>query len=239
MAAAGTDHLYLDARRLGEATLLARFPTVVAACRELGLDPVTHLLPVTPAAHYACGGVVTDMSGRTSLPGLYALGEVASTGVHGANRLASNSLLEGLVVARRLAALLAGDLPSHAAAATGDHATGGTLADPAARPALAGAAGRDAGVLRDPEAMSALLERLRLHLDEPAGAAPGRAAWEATNLHTITLTTVASALARHESRGCHRRTDVDGARELWRRHLTLRSTGADPARTRFTLEVQP
>jgi hypothetical protein len=94
----------LDARHLGEELLLAAFPTIVARCREAGIDPVTEPVPVAPAAHYASGGVRTDLDGRTDVPGLYACGEVACTGVHGANRLASNSLLEGLVFAARIGA---------------------------------------------------------------------------------------------------------------------------------------
>jgi aspartate oxidase len=95
----GDDHVLLDARHLGEDLLLSRFPTIVARCREAGVDPVVEPIPVAPAAHYASGGVRTDLDGRTDVPGLYACGEVACTGVHGANRLASNSLLEGLVFA--------------------------------------------------------------------------------------------------------------------------------------------
>src|SRR5690606_35580342 len=103
MRAAGTDDVWLDARHLGRAFLARRFPTILAACRAAGIDPATEPIPVAPAAHYASGGVRTDQRGRTSVPALYACGEVACTGVHGANRLASNSLLEGLVYARRIA----------------------------------------------------------------------------------------------------------------------------------------
>ena len=92
----------------------ARFPTITASCRAAGVDPATDLIPVAPAAHYASGGVRTDLHGRTTIPGLYACGEVACTGVHGANRLASNSLLEGLVFARRIADDIARDLPPQA-----------------------------------------------------------------------------------------------------------------------------
>ncbi|MFS1298890.1 L-aspartate oxidase [Streptosporangium longisporum] len=104
MRATGADHVYLDARHFGEEKWRTRFPTIHAVCREHGIDPVADLVPVAPAAHYASGGVRTDLHGRTSVPGLYACGEVACTGVHGANRLASNSLLEGLVFAARIAA---------------------------------------------------------------------------------------------------------------------------------------
>ena len=100
--------MYLDARHFGAPMWEQRFPTILAACRAHGIDPVTEPIPVAPAAHYASGGVRTDLRGRTTVPGLYACGEVACTGVHGANRLASNSLLEGLVFAERIAADIAG-----------------------------------------------------------------------------------------------------------------------------------
>ncbi|MEV6139726.1 L-aspartate oxidase [Nocardia sp. NPDC051990] len=99
MRALGTDHVYLDARAIDQ--FPQRFPTITASCLAAGIDPHTDLIPVAPAAHYQCGGVVTDTHGRTAVPGLYAAGEVARTGLHGANRLASNSLLEGLVVGER------------------------------------------------------------------------------------------------------------------------------------------
>ncbi|MFE0038642.1 L-aspartate oxidase [Streptomyces sp. NPDC059015] len=103
----GVDHMFLDARHFGAEMWENRFPTILAACRAHGIDPVTEPIPVAPAAHYASGGVRTDLHGRTTVPGLYACGEVACTGVHGANRLASNSLLEGLVFAERIARTIA------------------------------------------------------------------------------------------------------------------------------------
>jgi L-aspartate oxidase len=104
MRETGTEHMYLDGRHFGARMWEERFPTILASCRSHGIDPVTELIPVAPAAHYASGGVRADLNGHTSVPGLYACGEVACTGVHGANRLASNSLLEGLVFAERIAA---------------------------------------------------------------------------------------------------------------------------------------
>ena len=97
----GREHLWLDAT--GLEAFGARFPTITASLADIGLDPSRDWLPIAPAAHYLSGGVVTDLSGATALPGLWAAGEVACTGVHGANRLASNSLLEGMVFGARLA----------------------------------------------------------------------------------------------------------------------------------------
>ncbi|UQA93924.1 L-aspartate oxidase [Streptomyces halobius] len=114
----GVDHMYLDARHFGAEMWERRFPTILAACRAHGIDPVTRPIPVAPAAHYASGGVRTDLHGRTTVPGLYACGEVACTGVHGANRLASNSLLEGLVFAERIAADIAARPAPDASATT-------------------------------------------------------------------------------------------------------------------------
>ena len=111
MRETGAEHVWLDARGFGAEKWERRFPTILATCRSHGVDPVTELIPVGPACHYASGGVATDLHGQSSVPGLFACGEVACSGVHGANRLASNSLLEGLVFSRRIAAHLAAGLP--------------------------------------------------------------------------------------------------------------------------------
>ena len=142
----GDEHVLLDARHLGEELLLRRFPTIVARCREAGVDPVVEPIPVSPAAHYASGGVRTDLDGRTDVPGLYACGEVACTGVHGANRLASNSLLEGLVFAARIGADLARSLPPQGEP---ERLTGpSVLLDPSVRAELGVAMTLGAGVVR-------------------------------------------------------------------------------------------
>ncbi|WP_299562513.1 L-aspartate oxidase [uncultured Mycolicibacterium sp.] len=200
MRATGTDHVLLDARGIPD--FAARFPTVTAACRAAGIDPVREPVPVTPGAHYSCGGVRTDAFGRTALPGLFAAGEVARTGMHGANRLASNSLLEGLVVGGRAGAAAA----AHAAE-TG--AVTAAPAEPPVRPVLPRAVlqqamGRDAGVLRDADGLARLAALL-------ADAAPRRlttaADAEDAALTATARALVLAALHRTESRGCHHRAD--------------------------------
>jgi L-aspartate oxidase len=216
------DHLWLDATALGRATLERDFPTVAGLCRARGIDPATEPIPVAPGAHYACGGIRASMDGRTSVTGLYAVGEAASTGVHGANRLASNSLTEALITGRHAGELLGRDLPEPAARLTLPH--GGPGVDPAVRPALAAAMSRHAGVARDREG----LERLRLALGRagPAGPRLDLAAAEAANLHAVSVLVATAALARTESRGCHRWRDAPLATPYGRaRHTVLR---ADP-----------
>ena len=226
----GTAHMYLDARHFGAEMWEHRFPTILAACRSHGIDPVTDPIPVAPAAHYASGGVRTDLRGRTTVPGLYACGEVACTGVHGANRLASNSLLEGLVFAERIAA----DIAEH-----GPHREGArqeaaapkvlTLLAPEVRREIQRIMTRDAGVLRSATSLTAAsdaLEALRQDAEEERKAAePGVDSWETTNLLCVARVLAAAALAREETRGCHWREDrPDRDDERWRRHLVVRLT---------------
>jgi L-aspartate oxidase len=213
-------HLWLDATSLGRAALERGFPTVTALCRARGIDPATEPIPVAPGAHYACGGIRAGLDGRTSVTGLYAVGEAASTGVHGANRLASNSLTEALITGRRTGELLGRELPAAAGGLRPPAAGRGV--DPAVRPALASAMSRYAGVTRD----RGDLRHLRRELDQ-APPAPGGsldlATAEATNLHAVSVLVAMAALARAESRGCHRWRDVPPAVPAGRaRHTVLR-----------------
>ncbi|WP_345982441.1 L-aspartate oxidase [Streptomyces sp. DSS69] len=231
----GTEHMYLDARHFGARMWEQRFPTILAACRTHGIDPVTQPVPVAPAAHYASGGIRTDLRGRTTVPGLYACGEVACTGVHGANRLASNSLLEGLVFAERIAADIAETRPPRTepveAASEGGHAPVPLLA-PEARTAIQRTMTRGAGVLRSAGSLATAAEELEaLHRSaaadadaaDPKDAVPGVDAWEVTNLLLVSRVLVAAAREREETRGCHWREDrPDRDDAHWRRHLVVR-----------------
>ena len=201
----GSDHLWLDATSIDG--FEARFPTIWRASRTVGLDPHRDWLPVAPAAHYLCGGVCTDLDGATVLPGLWACGEAACSGVHGANRLASNSLLDGLVFARRtIDAIARGkDEPDENGVLRGVEsdlpgAVPATRADtPVAREELQRLMTREAGVLRD----AASLERAATKLTTMAGAADP----EVRNLVTVSRSLVDAARARTESRGTHTRLD--------------------------------
>ena len=238
LAEQGGDHVWLDATGLDR--FAARFPTITAALAEAGLDPAHDWLPVAPAAHYLCGGIVADLDGASSLPGLWVAGEAACNGVHGANRLASNSLLDGMVFGPRVVEAVAdgrdGPRPTGAMRSV--------LGDPVAdavpgRPVVLGpvevrpgSVNGDAGGRLDPAAARARLQRamtagagvLRSEGSlADAGAvaddvlasvlaapAPGTAAHALANLATVARAMVLAARERRESRGAHARTDFPG-----------------------------
>jgi len=228
------DHVFLDATHLGE-RFYERFPTITEACRRLGIDPARERIPVAPAAHYSCGGVPAGLDGSTRLAGLFAVGEVSRTGVHGANRLASNSLTEGVVAGTQLGRDLAWELPDPVVTLDDPVPGDAGLVDPAARVEVRSAMSRHVGVLRSAESLDAAAAAIDGVLAASAlpevPVSPSLAAFEATNIATVARAMVAAASARHESRGCHRRTDFPEPREEWRRHLdvTLLTRGLDVA----------
>jgi L-aspartate oxidase len=221
-----TEYVYLDMTAKKQEFLQKRFPRIYETCLSYGLDLASDLAPVCPAAHYMMGGVKTDLWGRTSLPGLYAAGETAATGVHGANRLASNSLLEGLVFGARAGQAMIKDAPvkkRSGAALPGSPAPkpGNSANSPTAKPgakvearnsvAMALEKIRDVmwkqvGILRSGKELSAAVEKLG-GIELPSCEKPGRAEKELQNLHSLALLIARSALAREESRGSHYRSD--------------------------------
>src|SRR6476646_999098 len=217
MLETGHPHMWLDARHLGREFWERRFPTILATCRSHGVDPVTELIPVAPACHYASGGVRTDLWGRTDVPGLYATGEVACSGVHGANRLASNSLLEGLVFSRRIAEVLPGELRDWADPVADVRPEG--LVSGERRRSMQETMTTRVGVLRN----AAGLAEAALMLDKVAGAAAeevSQEAWETTNLLTISAALAGAAALREETRGSHWREDFpERDDELWAGHF--------------------
>jgi len=211
--------VYLDARKLGR-TFARRFPGIFALCAARGIDPRKDLIPVTPAAHYMMGGVVTDLHGRSSMARLWACGEVARTGVHGANRLASNSLLEGLVFAERVARDVSlsrklADVPKGSAwkvPPLADRGAAQVAADDvrAVMWDYAGIARTAAGLRTARERLAEIESRL------PVGAT------EETNMVETARLVVEAALMRRESRGGHYRADYPRAKSTWRgKHIEL------------------
>jgi len=214
-----TGGVFLDLRPVPN--LETRFPTVVAQARALGFDPLKEPIPVAPAAHYAMGGVKTDLFGYTGIPGLYAAGEVASTGFHGANRLASNSLLEGLVMGERAALAALEDL----AFPQGAEPLPSLAADPEALLALKAWMERAAGVLRSGKRLEEALRFAEgLPLREVAPERAIRPSLEAAHQVLLARLLLRMALLREESRGAHFREDFpQEAEEAY--HLEARGEG--------------
>jgi len=218
-------HVFLDMTKMSEEFLKKRFPRIYETCASFGLDLATDVAPVCPAAHFMMGGVKTDLWGRTSLAGLYAAGETAATGVHGANRLASNSLLEGLVFGARAGQAMIKDAPvgkRSGAALPGSPApspgnSSAAQKDPpkaVSKPSAVGATlmkirdvmWREVGMLRSGKELADAIKQLQ-SLEFPKSQKPAREAQELRNLHTMALLIARSGLAREESRGSHYRSD--------------------------------
>jgi L-aspartate oxidase len=200
----GSDHVWLDATGVAPDLLRRRFPTVLASCARIGVDMLSEQIPVAPAEHFLCGGVRTDRNGATDVPGLYAVGEVAATGVHGANRLASNSLLEGLVFGRRVATALTLELPAADHGRSHEVALGEDREPERIRTILS----RYAGIRRDGAGLNAAADAL-----ETAGTGP---------LATVARSVIVAATARQDSRGCHWRSDHPHSDDRWDDHVVVR-----------------
>ena len=219
MLAEGAPAAYLDLRHLPAEKTRERFPSITAGCKARGLDLATDLIPVSPAAHYYMGGVVTDTWGRTTIPGLYAVGEVSCTGIHGANRLASNSLLEGLVFGRRAARMIAQTLDNPALehdwpvtpALTGPWMDISSVVMPQStfdaplasetRAAIQRIMWESVSLRRDAEGLTSALEELRALADG------GPYDPETANMLLVAQGVTLAALSRDESRGGHYRMD--------------------------------
>jgi len=215
--------VWLDITHHGQAFLQKRFPTIYEKARQRGLDLAKDWLPISPAAHYAMGGIATDLNGEASLPGLFACGEVACSGVHGANRLASNSLLEGLVFADRAVRVIEKKqqpLPVSLPSAKVQSSAIGRLAEAEKiRLLLRKRMFEDAGLIRDGQALAALQSELESFAKELPACGTYQGLWETINLLTVAQLIVSGALWRRESRGCHYRADYPNPDQAYGRNL--------------------
>lgn len=229
----GEPCVFLDTKKL-PVPFQERFPTIYQHCLQVGIDPSRDWIPVAPAAHYIMGGVRTDADGQTNLTNLFACGEAACTGVHGANRLASNSLLEGLVFGKRIATRMKKkrddvslrELHRFSSRSRGLGEPSGSLTQQAVqwRQRLQTIMWQDVGILRDGQGLSRAKETIRGLVEGSLGyELGGVAAWEMANLITLGELVTMAALAREESRGAHYRSDFPQREdELWQKHIFLR-----------------
>lgn len=233
MLETGADHVLLDVTTHEAGWLAARFPQIYARCMESGLDMARDRIPVSPAAHYTMGGVRTNTWGETTIRGLFAVGEVACTGVHGANRLASNSLLETVVFAHRaVERLLRTPTPippppaaTEAPRVLSEPVADGDTPDTAAVKALMW---REVGIVRTAEGLDRAVATLR-HWAASIPDPLDREGYELRSILTCARLAAEAALLREESRGAHYRTDHPEPREAWRHHIVFRKDARQPS----------
>jgi L-aspartate oxidase len=219
MVKTGADHVYLDLRHMEAKFVKARFPQIYSTCLLYGIDITTDLIPVSPAAHYIMGGVKTDLEGKTTINGLYAAGEVACTGVHGANRLASNSLLEGLVFGARAgrAALGTSVVPEKHSC---PEFSPGTIGEcEATRNMLRQLMWEKAGIIRCGESLQEAKQAILSWGGIAGQTFLTRSELELKNMVLISDIIVEAALRRRGSVGAHYRTDFRERGEGWERHV--------------------
>jgi L-aspartate oxidase len=227
MSKTGTDHVYIDITHLPASITAARFPQIYHYCLEHGLDMGHDMIPVAPAAHYMIGGIRVNTWGQTSLPGLFAAGEVACTGVHGANRLASNSMLEVLVFGKRIIQRsIEGGSRAGAADWNSDmrsalkHEARTSDAPAPGRAALQQLLWENTGIVRNGPGLAraaAILAHWQQHLPPPGD----RPSWELLNLIITGRLMTEAALMRLESRGAHYRLDYPKPDEAWHKHIII------------------
>lgn len=229
----GEDHVYLDARHIPTKVLTEHYPSIWQHCQESGLDLSKDLIPVSPAAHYMIGGVQTDLNGRTTLPGLFASGEVSATGVHGANRLASNSLLEGLVFSRRIMSAIEDEMEqisldklSDLKPAFNELETACPLIEiDQAKKELQRTMTKSAGVIRSRQSLTEALAEVDALLEAVLPFhCPSIECFELKNLGVTARLIIEAALKREESRGTHFREDFPEKSNSWLKHITLSRT---------------
>jgi L-aspartate oxidase len=233
MIATQSSHVSLDMTHLGGDYLIKRFPRIYSTCKDLGVDITRAPIPVSPAAHYIMGGVKTDLSGATNVPGLFVAGETACTGVHGANRLASNSLLEGLVYGERAgsaAARYAGkrksrnDLSSYKPAHSKERegASGTSLDINAIRASMQKLMWNNVGIIRNKKELNTALKQLREWDRVLKDHAPDRELFELKNMITTAQLITRSALLREGSVGAHFRSDFPAKGKSWRKRTVIK-----------------
>jgi L-aspartate oxidase len=235
MARTQHTNVYLDVRAMSPEYLEERFPTITGLCRRFGLEPSDDLIPVRPAAHYMIGGVRTDLRGRTAIKHLLACGEVACTGLHGANRLGSNSLIEGLVFGKRCAETAVENLKAmreplsvHALQGLPQEPAYGNLNLADVENSLRSVMWRSAGVVRDGAQLDEALDMItfwcRYVMDKEFENPDG---WQLQNMLTVARLVGMCARQREESRGVHHRSDYPETSEDWQRHIVIANTGED------------
>jgi L-aspartate oxidase len=219
-------NVYLDMTHMGKAFVRERFPTIYRTCLENGIDITKYKIPVEPVAHYTCGGLKTDIDGKTNIPGLYAFGEVACTGVHGANRLASNSLLESLVFSSRAAASAHAYNVMEIGFANTRQMSVSSERPTELKTRLKSVMWKHAGIVRSEKGLIKAIRDISLmqaYMSKKEGV--NEEIIEINNMLLAARLVVSAALARTESRGCHFREDYPEKTEEWERHISLKRAG--------------